>query len=57
MQWEVEALETAELRRLLLAAVGPYIDRTVRHVWVIRASTLWTTSWPAPGSVWTASAS
>ncbi|MFB0620272.1 hypothetical protein [Streptomyces sp. AGS-58] len=27
MQWEVEALEPAELRRLVLAAVAPYIDR------------------------------
>ena len=29
MQWEVEALEPAELQRLVLAAVDPYIDRTV----------------------------
>ncbi|MES4908864.1 MULTISPECIES: hypothetical protein [unclassified Streptomyces] len=27
VQWEVEALESAELRRLVLAAVDPYIDR------------------------------
>ncbi|MCX4665031.1 hypothetical protein [Streptomyces uncialis] len=29
VQWEVEALEPAELRRLVLAAIDPYIDRTV----------------------------
>lgn len=29
MQWEVEALELAELRRMVLAAVDPYIDRDV----------------------------
>ncbi|AEY86840.1 hypothetical protein SHJG_8853 [Streptomyces hygroscopicus subsp. jinggangensis 5008] len=29
MQWEVEALDPAELRRLVLAAVDPYIDRDV----------------------------
>ncbi|UUU44349.1 hypothetical protein [Streptomyces sp. NBC_00162] len=29
VQWEVEALEPAELQRLVLAAVDPYIDRTV----------------------------
>ncbi|MFD5565857.1 hypothetical protein [Kitasatospora griseola] len=29
VQWEVEALDPAELRRLVLAAVDPYIDRTV----------------------------
>ncbi|MEU4878724.1 hypothetical protein [Streptomyces sp. NPDC021608] len=29
VQWEVEALEPAELQRLVLAAVGPYIDRDV----------------------------
>ncbi|WP_237545174.1 MULTISPECIES: hypothetical protein [unclassified Streptomyces] len=29
MQWEVEALEPAELRRLVLDAVDPYIDRDV----------------------------
>ncbi|MEU3528317.1 hypothetical protein AB0E62_31370 [Streptomyces sp. NPDC038707] len=29
MQWEVEALESAELQRLVLAAVAPYIDRDV----------------------------
>ncbi|MFD5890566.1 hypothetical protein ACFWHQ_31970 [Streptomyces sp. NPDC060334] len=29
MQWEVEALEPDELRRLVLAAVDPYIDRDV----------------------------
>ncbi|MEU0671986.1 hypothetical protein ABZ330_03715 [Streptomyces sp. NPDC006172] len=29
VQWEVEALEPAELRRLVLAAVDPYIDRDV----------------------------
>ncbi|MEO3978116.1 hypothetical protein [Streptomyces sp. CAU 1734] len=29
VQWEVEALEPAGLRRLVLAAVDPYIDRTV----------------------------
>ncbi|MFD9038708.1 hypothetical protein [Streptomyces bottropensis] len=28
-QWEVEALEPAELRRLVLAAVDPYVDRDV----------------------------
>ncbi|WP_432043466.1 hypothetical protein [Streptomyces cadmiisoli] len=27
VQWEVEALEPAELQRLVLAAVAPYIDR------------------------------
>ncbi|MGW2987558.1 hypothetical protein [Streptomyces goshikiensis] len=29
MQWEVEALEPAELQRPVFAAVDPYIDRTV----------------------------
>ncbi|UKY54933.1 hypothetical protein [Streptomyces inhibens] len=29
MQWEVEALEPAELQCLVLAAVEPYVDRTV----------------------------
>ncbi|MFE2326892.1 hypothetical protein ACFXD5_23710 [Streptomyces sp. NPDC059385] len=29
MQWEVEALDPAELRRLVLAAVAPYIDNAV----------------------------
>ncbi|MFE4801930.1 hypothetical protein ACFRFL_45150 [Streptomyces sp. NPDC056708] len=29
MQWEVEALEPAELQRLVLAAVDPYVDRAV----------------------------
>ncbi|MER8199218.1 hypothetical protein AB0407_35935 [Streptomyces microflavus] len=29
MQWEVEALEPAELQRLVLAAVAPYVDRDV----------------------------
>ncbi|MFD3472254.1 hypothetical protein ACFWWM_39255 [Streptomyces sp. NPDC058682] len=29
VQWEVEALEPAELKRLVLAAVAPYVDRTV----------------------------
>ncbi|WP_254594762.1 hypothetical protein [Streptomyces sp. 8P21H-1] len=29
VQWEVEALEPAELQRLVLAAVGPYVDRDV----------------------------
>ncbi|SEE30996.1 hypothetical protein SAMN04490357_7622 [Streptomyces misionensis] len=29
MQWEVEALEPAELRRMVLTAVAPYIDRDV----------------------------
>ncbi|MFF1959827.1 hypothetical protein ACFVWX_22950 [Streptomyces sp. NPDC058220] len=29
VQWEVEALEPAELRRLVLAAVDPCIDRAV----------------------------
>ncbi|OKJ25815.1 hypothetical protein [Streptomyces sp. CB01580] len=29
VQWELEALDPAELQRLLLAAVAPYIDRTV----------------------------
>ncbi len=29
VQWEVEALEPAELQRLVLAAVDPYIDRGV----------------------------
>ncbi|MEU3220214.1 hypothetical protein [Streptomyces sp. NPDC006971] len=28
-QWEVEALERAELQRLALAAVDPYADRAV----------------------------
>ncbi|MGW2090244.1 hypothetical protein [Streptomyces sp. NPDC001880] len=27
VQWELEALEPAELQRLVLAAVDPYIDR------------------------------
>ncbi|GAA2325171.1 2Fe-2S iron-sulfur cluster-binding protein [Streptomyces cuspidosporus] len=29
VRWEVEALESAELRRLVLTAVGPYIDRGI----------------------------
>ncbi|MEV0991125.1 hypothetical protein [Streptomyces sp. NPDC049949] len=29
MRWEVEALEPDEPRRLVLAAVDPYIDRDV----------------------------
>ncbi|WP_262375214.1 hypothetical protein [Streptomyces sp. sk2.1] len=29
VQWEVEALEPAELQRLVLAAVDPYIDRDI----------------------------
>lgn len=29
VQWEVEALDPAELQRLVLAAVDPYIDRDV----------------------------
>ncbi|MER6523060.1 hypothetical protein ACFWHQ_39465 [Streptomyces sp. NPDC060334] len=29
VQWELEALEPAELQRLVLAAVAPYIDRDV----------------------------
>ncbi|MFE7707266.1 hypothetical protein ACFU6I_15985 [Streptomyces sp. NPDC057486] len=29
MQWEVEALDPAELQRLVLAAVAPYLDETV----------------------------
>ncbi|MFB6717892.1 MULTISPECIES: hypothetical protein [unclassified Streptomyces] len=29
VQWEVEALEPAELQRLVLAAVDPYVDRAV----------------------------
>ncbi|WP_406740710.1 hypothetical protein [Streptomyces atratus] len=29
MQWEVEALEPVELKRLVLAAVSPYTDRDV----------------------------
>ncbi|MFF8919035.1 hypothetical protein ACF08M_38500 [Streptomyces sp. NPDC015032] len=29
VQWELEALEPAELQRLVLAAVDPFIDRTV----------------------------
>jgi hypothetical protein len=29
VQWEVEALEPEELRRLVLAAVAPYVDRDV----------------------------
>lgn len=29
VQWEVEALEPDELRRLVLAAVDPYVDRQV----------------------------
>lgn len=29
VQWEVEALDPAELHRLVLAAVAPYIDQTV----------------------------
>ena len=29
MQWEVEALDPTELRRLVLAAVAPFIDRPV----------------------------
>ncbi|MFD4921742.1 hypothetical protein ACFWNE_10540 [Streptomyces goshikiensis] len=34
MQWEVEALEPAELQRPVFAAVDPYIDRTVlaKHI-------------------------
>ncbi|MFK4071879.1 HNH endonuclease [Streptomyces sp. NPDC029674] len=29
VQWEVEALEPAELQRLVLAAIAPYVDRDV----------------------------
>ncbi|MEV7013564.1 hypothetical protein [Streptosporangium sp. NPDC051022] len=29
VQWEVEALEPAELQRALLAAVEPYVDRRI----------------------------
>ncbi|WP_406251952.1 hypothetical protein OH786_00015 [Streptomyces atratus] len=29
VQWEVEALEPAELQRLVLAAVDPYVDRDI----------------------------
>ncbi|WP_308013579.1 hypothetical protein [Streptomyces beigongshangae] len=29
VQWEVEALDPAELQRLVLAAVDPYVDRDV----------------------------
>lgn len=29
VQWEVEALDPAELQRLVLAAVAPYIDPSV----------------------------
>ncbi|MFE2639522.1 hypothetical protein ACFXKF_32970 [Streptomyces scopuliridis] len=29
VQWEVEALEPAELQRLVLAAVAPYVDRQI----------------------------
>ncbi|MEV6396176.1 hypothetical protein AB0M39_15585 [Streptomyces sp. NPDC051907] len=29
VQWEVEALEPAELQRRILAAVAPYVDRDV----------------------------
>ncbi|MER6504704.1 hypothetical protein ABT218_36690 [Streptomyces sp. NPDC001455] len=29
VQWELEALEPAELQRLVLAAVAPYIDHAV----------------------------
>jgi hypothetical protein len=29
VQWEVEALEPSELRRLVLAAVEPFVDRDV----------------------------
>ncbi|MFZ3491753.1 hypothetical protein ACODT5_00675 [Streptomyces sp. 5.8] len=29
VQWEVEALEPEELRRLVLAAVDPYVDRDI----------------------------
>ncbi|MET7549753.1 hypothetical protein ABZS95_38315 [Streptomyces sp. NPDC005479] len=29
VQWEVETLEADELRCLVLAAVDPYVDRTV----------------------------
>ncbi|BDM74972.1 hypothetical protein HEK616_84590 (plasmid) [Streptomyces nigrescens] len=29
VQWEVEPLEPAELRRLVLAAIAPYVDRDV----------------------------
>ncbi|MFI2078522.1 hypothetical protein [Streptomyces triculaminicus] len=29
VQWEVEALDSDELRRLVLAAVDPYVDREV----------------------------
>ncbi|MFE7712817.1 hypothetical protein ACFU6I_45440 [Streptomyces sp. NPDC057486] len=29
MQWEVEALDPAELQRLVLGAAAPYIDRPI----------------------------
>ncbi|MEU7650313.1 hypothetical protein [Streptomyces huasconensis] len=36
MQWEVEALEPAELQRLALATVDPYIDRDVLARQIVR---------------------
>ncbi|MFI1015767.1 hypothetical protein [Streptomyces sp. NPDC020965] len=36
VQWEVEALEPDELQRLVLAAVTPYIDRTVLNEQIVR---------------------
>jgi len=29
VQWELEALDPAELQRLVLAAIAPYIDQAV----------------------------
>jgi len=36
VQWEVEALEPAELQRLVLAAVDPYVDRGVLAEQIVR---------------------
>ncbi|MFE4337234.1 hypothetical protein ACFRQM_50400 [Streptomyces sp. NPDC056831] len=53
--WEVEALEPAELQRLLLAAVAPYVDRdalarqVAREQEQRRALNAFLDSWDAAG--------
>ncbi|GGV51065.1 hypothetical protein [Streptomyces spectabilis] len=55
VQWEVEALDPAELRRLVLAAVAPYVDRDVlarlvaREEAQRRALTAFLEGWDAAG--------
>ncbi|MEU3071643.1 MULTISPECIES: hypothetical protein [unclassified Streptomyces] len=55
MQWEVEALPPEELRRLVLAAVAPYVDRDVQVRMVAReeeqrrALAAFLSGWSGPG--------